>query len=79
MSLQVRSLASISVLRIWCCHELGVGRRCGSDPELLWLWRRLAAVALIRPLAWEPPYAASVALKRTPPPKKKDENAQMGH
>ena len=23
-----------------------------------------AAVALIRPLAWEPPYAASVALKR---------------
>ena len=25
---------------------------------------RLEAIALIRPLAWEPPYAASVALKR---------------
>ena len=41
----------------------GVGRRCGSDPELLWLWCRPAAVALIQPLAWEPPYAACVALK----------------
>ena len=29
---------------------------------LLWLWCRLAAQ--IRPLAWEPPYAAGVALKR---------------
>ena len=29
----------------------------------VWLWRRLAAVAPIRPLAWEPPYAMSVALK----------------
>ena len=46
----------------------GVGRRHGSDPELLWLWRRLAATALIKPLAWEPPCAAGVALKR---PKKK--------
>ena len=29
----------------------GVGHRCGSDPTLLWLWLwcRLAAVALIRP------------------------------
>ena len=34
------------------------------DPELLWLWCRLAAVATIQPLAWEPPYAAGVALKR---------------
>ena len=31
---------------------------------LLWLWHRLAAVALIRPLAWEPPYAADAALKK---------------
>ena len=36
-----------------------------KDLALLWLWYRLAAVALIRPLAWEPPYAAGVALKRT--------------
>ena len=35
----------------------GVGRRRGSDPALLWLWRRPAAIAPIRPLAWEPPYA----------------------
>ena len=42
----------------------GVGRRFVSDPMLLWLWYRLAAVALIRPLAWEPPYANHVAMKK---------------
>ena len=36
----------------------------GLDPALLWLWRRPVATALIRPLAWEPPYAMGVALKR---------------
>ena len=41
----------------------GVGCRCGSDLALLWLWHRLAAVALIRPLAWEPPHVSGVALK----------------
>ena len=35
-----------------------------KDPVLLWLWCRPAAVALIGPLAWEPPYAVGVALKR---------------
>ena len=39
----------------------GVGRRCGSDPALLWLWRRLTATAPIRPLAWESPYAVGAA------------------
>ena len=34
---------------------------CGLDLALLWLWCRLAAVAPIRPLAWEPPYAALAA------------------
>ena len=34
-----------------------------KDPALLWLWCRLAAIALIRPLAWELSYAAGVALK----------------
>ena len=38
-----------------------VGRRCGLDPALLWLWP--AATALIGPLAWELPYALGVALK----------------
>ena len=42
----------------------GVGRRCGSDLMLLWLWHRSAATALIRPLAWEPPYAVGEALKK---------------
>ena len=32
-----------------------------KDMVLLWLWRRLAAVALIRPLTWEPPYASGAA------------------
>ena len=40
----------------------GVGHRSSSDPVLL--WRRLAAVTLIRPLAWELPYALGVALKK---------------
>ena len=35
----------------------GVGCRRGLDPMLLWLWCRPEAVALIGPLAWEPPYA----------------------
>ena len=38
---------------------------------MLWPWRGLAATAPIRPLAWEPPYAAGVALKTT---KKKTKN-----
>ena len=50
----------------------GVGRRRGSDPELLWLWRRPAAVAPIQPLAWELLHAVGAALKR--PKKKKSTN-----
>ena len=40
-----------------------VGHIHGSDQALLLLWHRLAAVAPIRPLACETPYAMSVALK----------------
>ena len=54
----------------------GVGCRCGSDPELLWLWRRPAAVAPIRPLAWEPPNASGAALKKD---KKKKETRILAH
>ena len=61
MRLQVQSLASLSGLRIHVAMSCGVGRRRSSDPVLLWLWYRLAA--LIRPLAWELPYAAGAALK----------------
>ena len=39
----------------------GVYCRHGSDPALLWLWHRLVATTPIRPLAWEPPYAAGSA------------------
>ena len=58
MRLRVRSPALLSGLRILSCCEL---------------WCRLqtllrsgvaVAVALIQPLAWEPPYAAGAALKR---------------
>ena len=42
----------------------GVAFRVGLDLVLLWLWCRPTAVARIRPLAWEPPYARDMALKR---------------
>ena len=42
----------------------GGGHKHGSDLALLWLSCRLAAISLIRPLAWEPPYATGLALKR---------------
>ena len=47
----------------------GVGHRHIWDLALLWLW--LAATALIRPLAWEPPYAVGEALKEKRKKKKK--------
>ena len=49
----------------------GVGCRRGSDLAWLWLWHRSTAVAPVRLLAWEPPYAAGVALKKTKGKKKK--------
>ena len=51
-------------LRIWHCCELWWGHRRGSDPTLLWLWHRPVATALIRPLAWEPPYATGAAQEK---------------
>ena len=41
----------------------GVGCRCGLDPPLLWLWCKVAAVALIWPLTWELLHTANAALK----------------
>ena len=49
----------------------GVGCRRGSDLALQWLWYRPAAIAPIRPLGWEPSYAAGTALKRQKYKKKK--------
>ena len=63
---------SIPGLNSWPCSvgwgssiamTCGVGHRHSLDPALLWLWYRPAAVAMIRPLAWEPPYAIGVAIK----------------
>ena len=48
----------------------GVGYRRSSDPALLWLWHRPAAIALIRPLAWKPPYAVGAAQEMAKRPKK---------
>ena len=42
-----------------------VGHRHGSDPVLLCLWHRPAAIAPIEPLAWEPPCAMGPALEKT--------------
>ena len=52
----------------------GIGRRPGLDPELLWLWCRPAATALIGPPAWEPPYAAGAALEKAKRQKTKQKN-----
>jgi len=49
----------------------GIGCRHGSDPVLLWLWRRPVSTAPIRPLAWEPPHAAGVAQEMAKKDKKK--------
>ena len=53
-----------------------VGHRHNLDLTLLWLWHRPAATALIRPLAWEPPYAVGVALKKTKRKKKKNQQKE---
>ena len=66
--LQVQSLALLIELRIWHCCELWCRSQRRLDMMLLWLWYRLAAVAPIGPLAWEPPYVLGMALKS----KKKD-------
>ena len=58
---------SIPGLAVSC----GVGCRHGSDPELLLLWRRPVAMAPIRPLVWEVPYAVGAAPAKAKRPKKK--------
>ena len=56
-----------------------VGCRHGSDPELLWLWRRPVATAPIRPLAWEPPYAVGAAQEKTKRQKQTNKQQQKSN
>ena len=70
MRLWVPSLALLRELRIRPCRELWCSCR-RSDPVLLWLWCRPAAVALIWPLVWGPPYAVGAALKKKNKKKRK--------
>ena len=56
----------------------GVGCRCGSDPVLLWLWRRLAATAPIGPLVQEFPYAVGMALKKKKKIKEMSKSGRYG-
>ena len=52
----------------------GVDLRRRLDPVLLWMWCRSAATALIRPLAWEHPYAWGAAREKGP---KKDQKKRV--
>ena len=63
MRMPVRSPASLSGSGIRCCHELWCRSQTWLRSTLLRLWRRPAAVALIRPLGWELPYGMNMALK----------------
>ena len=62
-------VGSIPGLAKWV-KGLGTAMSCrqatnvGLDSALLWLWCRPAPAALIQPLAWEPPYAEGMAIKR---------------
>ena len=51
-------------MQVWSSASLncGISQKCALD--LMLLWDRLAAAAPIQSLAWELPYAMSVALKR---------------
>ena len=57
-------------VKVWCCQELWCRLQTWLRSCIAVVVVQLAAIALILPLAWEPPYA-SAALKR---PKKKKKN-----
>ena len=69
--LRVRSLALLSGLRIQRCREMWCRSQMRLRSGMFWLWHRPAAVAPIRPLAWESPFAGRAAQKRKKTKKKK--------
>ena len=70
---QVRSLALLSELRIphfrdlWCRSQTWLGSCIAAAVAMLWP----AAIAAIRSLAWESPYASGTTLKRRKTKRKK--------
>ena len=48
----------------WVKDPVRVGRRCGLDPLLLWLWCKPAATTPVQSLAWALSYVMAAALKR---------------
>ena len=65
MRMWIQSLAWLSGLRVWRCHELRYRSQMWLGSCVLWwLSCRLAAASTTRPLAWEFPHDTSTALKR---------------
>ena len=69
MRMWVQPLPLLNGLRSGIAMSYGIGCRRSSDPALLWLWCRPAAVA--QWVGWESPYAMGAALKK----KNKKKNA----
>ena len=57
----------------------GVGRRCSSDPAVLWLWGRLVATVFFGPPALEPTHATGAALKRRKGERKKEMTVDINY
>ena len=79
MRTQVRALARYVGYISDTAMSCGVGCTRSLDLALVWLWRRSAATARIWPLAWEPLYAASTALKRWKKKKRKKRKLKIGN
>ena len=62
--MQVRSLASLSELRIQCCCELWCRSKTWLGPGIAVAVAQASSYSSDEIPAWEPPYAAGVALKR---------------
>ena len=76
MRTQVRSLASLSGLRIRRCRGLGCRLQMWLDLASLWLWCRLAAVAPHLALSLETSICHECSPKKTKKQKKKQKKKQ---